>query len=87
MESMSISNLKKSSEYGSTLTGIAKVFSAVMEEEINPKQALLIINVILAAIVTVFAIGMPLWFTGLSLLWLWLGLHLCKKAGLGEERE
>ena len=85
MESMSISNLKKGAENSSTLISIAKVFSDVMEEDITPKQALLIINVILAAIVTVFAIGMPVWFTGLSLLWLWHGLHLCKKAGLGEE--
>ena len=87
MESMSISNLNKKTEYGKTLASIAKVFSDVLEEEINPKQSLYILNAILAAIVTVFAIGMPLWFTGLSLLWLWLGLHLCKKAGLGEERE
>jgi hypothetical protein len=85
MENMSLAESKKSSIIKSIATGTSELFSAVLEEEVSPKQSMLILHSIVAGIVTVFATGMPLWFTCLSIAWFGYSLHLCKKAGLGEE--
>lgn len=85
MITISITRNEKRIESKSLMTVIADIFSAVMEEQITPKQARLILNAIFALIVTVFTVGMPLWFNFLSFAWMIHALWLCKKNGLGEE--
>ena len=86
MENISYAESHKASFWKSVGKGISEIFSAVMDEEISPKQSLLIIQSIVSGLVTVFAVGMPLWFTVLSLGWFGLSLLMCKRAGLdGEE--
>ncbi len=87
MENMTFAKTKKTSALKNMLNGLTALFSAVVEEELTNKQTLLILNAITATLVTVFAVGMPLWFTGVSLIWMIHSLHLCKKAGLGEKEE
>ncbi len=85
MTTISITRDKKHIESKSLMCSIADLFSAVMEEQITPKQARLILNAIFALIVTVFTVGMPLWFNFLSFAWMIHALWLCKKNGLAEE--
>ncbi len=67
------------------LNSMTALFSCVLEEELSNKQALLILNAILALIFTLVSGGMPIWCTGLGLIWTFHSLTLCKKAGLGDE--
>ena len=57
METMSISTPKTTTESSNTLKAIARIFSAVMEEEITPRQSLLIIHAIVALFFGVFTCG------------------------------
>ena len=85
MKSMLLTEKKHESVLKRMLNGMTALFSAVVEEELTNKQTLLIINAILAILVTVFAEGMPMRFTGICLIWMVHALHMCKKAGLGDE--
>lgn len=85
MNSMSITRENKRTETISFFSVIAEIFSAVMEEQITPKQAKLLTNAIIAIILTVFTVGMPLWFNFLTFAWMIHALWLCKKNGLADE--
>ena len=86
MKSMLITKKKHASVLREMLNGLTKVFSSVLEEELTNKQTLLILNAILAIITTLVSGCLPMWCTGVSLIWMVHALALCKKAGLGDER-
>ena len=85
METMSISTPKTTTESSNTIKAIARIFSAVMEEEITPRQSLLIIHAIVALFFGVFTCGLPFWFNLICAAWFYLALRLCKNAGLGTD--
>ncbi len=85
MESMTLTKHGKRNAQTSALDAIASLFSSVLEEHVTPKQALLIINAILAVITAVFTVGMPFWFNVLTVGWVAHALRLCKREGLGVE--
>ena len=62
----------------------ANLFSSVLEEEVTPRQARLIINAIIAALMLPISAALPFWATALVLGWFLLALNACRKAGLGE---
>lgn len=63
---------------------LAAVFSEVMEEHITPRQALCIVNAVLALILTVFSLAVPMMLRILCIAWLFVALRQCKREGLGE---
>ena len=85
MKSMLLAEKKHESVLKRMLDGMTELFSNVLEEELNNKQALLILNAALAIFVTLMSGCMPMWCTGVGLIWMVHALTLCKKAGLGEE--
>ena len=63
---------------------LAAAFSEVMEEHITPRQALSIVNAVLALILTVFSLAVPMMLRILCVAWLFVALRQCKREGLGE---
>lgn len=68
----------------SVIRPIAELFSSVMGEPINSRQTLCILHAMLAGFVVIFSLAVPMLFRVLAMVWFWLTLQQCKKAGLGE---
>lgn len=64
---------------------VADIFSAVMEEEVTPHQALCIINLVVAFIMVVFPIGMPVVLRLIFLVWFGAGYFQCKSTGMFDD--
>ena len=85
MESMTITKHQSEITRKSAWTFFAAIFSSVIEEEITPHQARLIVNAIMAALTTAVTAAAPVWITFLALAWLITALRQCKKAGLNNK--
>lgn len=60
----------------------AKLFSMIMEERITPKQALFIINAMIALTMVIFPVEMPLLARIIFFTWLIVAAIQCKQSGL-----
>lgn len=60
----------------------ARFLSVLIEEEISPFQALLVLQALLSFTVLVFSVCVPLILRLLMLAWFVLSLWQCKRAGL-----
>ena len=69
----------------SGVRALAVLFSDVMDEQITPRQALCIVNAVLALLVTVFSLAVPMLFRLLCIVWLLVALRQCKAEGLGQD--
>jgi len=70
--------------FDSVIRPIAELFSSVMGEPINSRQTRCILHSMLAGFVVIFSLAVPLLFRALVMVWFWLTLQQCKKAGLGD---
>lgn len=61
---------------------IASFFSNVLEEKVSPAQALCLINLMLALLMTVFPVSMPLLLRALFIVWLGIALRVCRQSGI-----
>lgn len=64
---------------------LAVIFSEIMDELVTPRQALCIVNALLALLLTVFSLAVPMFFRLLCVAWLFVALRQCKREGLGSE--
>ena len=58
---------------------VAAVFSAVMEEEVTPQQAVAILHLIASLSLLVFPVAMPVVMRIISFAWFGVSIWLCKK--------
>ena len=61
---------------------IASFFSSILEEKVSPVQALCLINLMLALLMTVFPVSMPLLLRALFIVWLGIALRVCRQSGI-----
>lgn len=63
----------------------SQLFSAIMEENVSPRQALLALNAMLALVCLMFPIGISIALRIVFFTWFAIAILQCKNAGMGEE--
>ena len=63
---------------------LSALFSAVLEEEVNPMQTLCFLNAFLAFFMLVFPVSIPFLLRLIFLGWFVLSLLQCRQAGMGR---
>ena len=69
----------------SLVRSLAVLFSEVMDERVTPRQAVCIVNAVLALLLTVFSLAVPMLFRLICVVWLFVALRQCKREGLETE--
>ena len=67
-----------------TMESVAGVFSAILEEEVTPRQARCLLNAALALTTCLLCAALPLVLRFAAFAWLFSALRNCRRAGLGE---
>lgn len=79
MEQKSFGTIVTNSEFAMCMS---KIFSAIMEENITPAQALAILNTMFGMLILVFPVEMPFIGRIISLVWVCVSLIQCRLKGL-----